>query len=527
MEEDGFYINDRYIASFRLRAMDILCYETLDKKPYKKLYQIQAEFSDGNVSEPIWVKDYRKMQFSDYWENCIDIDLNVSNRKLLLKDLQNQISQKGCRKIIELNHTGLYRRNPVLYVYSKEVVVSNDITITYATTEDVPSLGIKVEKPEEDPHEIAKQFCQLLPSVTNILFLYRALSILKPVLTQNHIKVDTLLGVIGRRGTLKTTLSDLIIPNEGSLKIMTARRKEVENLLNKYQGGCVRLDDYKYANQSYMKNRMLDIFEMIARTSDAENTAMVVTTGEFIEGDFSMQDRMIQLYVDKTKNHYGGEILERLLYIQNRKMYLDMFWCDFAKKAYYNLDKVEEIIQREKTHLIRNESAYRIDRNIELLKMVYKIYFMLYEENQSLKMQFDKALEVLYKNQVKHMNLVRFSEAEKDWSRLVYEAWDKDLFPEVVSYLQEKQTVKEDGKLYLTVLSLKMGMKRLLYTEGNVKEIVNDLAEKQLLYRDNSNDYTVKRKGKRYYAINMYCLKNYVDFQKSTEMILPIIKRNH
>lgn len=529
MKPDGFYCEDEFVSCFRLRAVKKCFWCEFDKTAKHKEFMIQAELSDGTVTDPVIVKDYKKMDFSSYWDQCIDAGLSVRCRNLLIEDLQCQLNKLTWQEEIRLKHRGLYRMDPVLYVYSAGEIIQDEKDMKqYVTTEDIPSFVIK-QVPAEVVQDYIYEWCSFLPGVTDVLFLYRGLSILKPIFVRCGIKMDMLLGLIGPSGSLKTTFAEMMISPDAVLKFMTAKYKDIEKQLSRYQGGCIILDDYKKANQPHVKKRMQDNFEFIARTADYPDTAMVITTGEFIEGYFSMQDRMIHVYVDKKKKAFSQNEMLKLHDLQMKKYIMDYFWYDFTKKIYLNSQKVIDLFQEDISMIQQTKSGYRIDRNICILKVVMSTFYSLYSNNKMLRLksQMTQTLDYLHMRQSQHMDHIQIVSEETDWAELVYEAYDKRFFPEKVPYLTSKQTFFKDETLYITPLALRNGINSFLHGDYDISDIVEDLDKKQLLKCDNSKDKTVKRlSGTRYYAFNLLAMHIYVDEKKKrTNNVFSVIRR--
>ena len=193
MKSDGFYCDDEFVSNFRIKILEKHCWTEFDDATQHREFKIRAEFPDGTVTDPVIVKDYKKMDFSFYWDQCIDAGLSIRCRKLLIEDIQYQLSGLTWREEVRLRHCGLYRLDPVLYVYSDGEIIQDAKDIKkYVTTEDVPSFSIK-QVQAEVVQDYIYEWCSFLPGVTDVLFLYRGLSILKPIFVRCGIKMDMLL----------------------------------------------------------------------------------------------------------------------------------------------------------------------------------------------------------------------------------------------------------------------------------------------------------------------------------------------
>lgn len=519
MTMNGFYWDDELIAPYHFVLETFL--KVVDNKGeiVRKEYVLKAEFRKGVFTDCITVSDYKKIRGSDYWDQCVDADIGRKEINKLITDIQEQlaekIEQKDWVEVIEFNKPGLFSvRGKYVYVKPNGVIIQSPddyqryLSFTNNSVQYCDSVDlVQIEK-------YLTMLIKFYPGVTDVLLLYIVLAHLKPVFIMMGVPVDAILALVGTSGSFKTTLANIGVCDDARFKFMTVKPSQLEKQLLLNTGSCVLVDDYKNAKQKYVRDRLVDVFDVLARIADSKKNAMVITTGEFLEGDFSFQDRLYQVFVRKTKREYTDEELNSLSELSRHRKLFEQFIINIEEIVYSDIPKVSEIIAKNKIRLHNNESGLRIDRNIGLLEIVLEILCELYPEGVfcEQKQEIMMSLKRLYEFQVKRMNRVYALEQDADWTLVFYEAYDHKFFPESFVQSENQQILRKDGFLYITPLALEEGLNRWLNTRVDSQLVVKDFEKKQILLRDKTKDFTVKLKnGIRYYRIDMARLKLYYD----------------
>lgn len=514
MKHDGLYVEETYIANFRISPVSKIKKVDLNGTVIDVQYELQAIFPDGTKGNTVFVKDYKKINYSAIWEQCIDATLSTKQKRMLLEDIQINLQNIKWTEITVLTTNGLVHENPCVFVYDKNHIIQSDKTISYELDGDMPVLKIK-EANKEAIISYINKLVTFYPGVTDVLLMVHLLAQLKPLLNSMGETVDCMASLIGKSRNLKTTYADILVVNnpEQMLKFTVDTAKKAQKISYKYKGHCICVDDYHHVNQKYLKDKQNDMLDFLARNANKSDSAFVVTTGEYIEGIVSLQDRLIQIKIDKCKEDFNKEQLMLLNYLQKNKYILHYFYYDFSEKVYSDINYTKKIIEdniRQKLYI--NYTGYRIDRNAGLLKIAAKVFKGLYPDYLSgdIFCNIINSINDIIKNQAIHMNRIAELEYNKDWAVIIYNAIDKEYVPEQLDYSGIKQMFSDNKDiLYVTPLALEIGLKEYLECDINVEQAIKYLYGKQLLYTDNSAALTVKRNGIRYYAIRKTPLKFY------------------
>lgn len=513
MKHDGLYAGELYIANFRISPVSKVRKVDLDGHIIDIQYQLQAIFPDNSKGKIISVKDYKKINYSSIWEQCIDATLSAKQKKMLLEDLQINLQDIEWTETTVLTTNGLVHENPCVFVYDKNHIIHDDRTTSYESVGDMPVFNIK----EADKESIINYINQLLgfyPEVTDVLLMVHLLAQLKPLLNSMGETVDCMASLIGKSRSLKTTYADILTVNspEQMLKFTIDNAKKAKDVSHKYNGHCICVDDYHRVNQKYLKDKQNDMLDFLARNTNNPNNAFVVITGEYIDGIVSLQDRLIQINVRKCKGDFNKEQLALLNNLQKNKYILHYFYYDFSKKVYSDISSTKKIIEENIHELYTNRTGYRIDRNAGLLKIAAKVFKNLYSDYLSCDMygNIENSINNIVKSQAIHMNRIEELEYNQDWALIIYNAINKRCVPEQIEYSVIKQMFTDNKDiLYVTPLALETGLEKYLECSINIEQAVKYLYKKQLLYTDNSTALTIKRDGTRYYAIKINALQYY------------------
>ena len=505
MKPDGLYYGNKYIADFSVEVIKRIRYETITGDLLRKEYILKAVFPDGSYTSEITVSNIENVKYSDYWDRCIEKKCSSEQKKYLVIHMQEQMVNMQWEIRIELDHTGWYQQG--VYVFDKNKVISSDSGVTYIPKGELPVYGIGKVAEEKTMIDYINRWCHFYPTVTDVLFAYRCLSILKPLFcVEKGIKLDMVCDLIGRSGSFKTTLSEIMLSDtKAEIKLISAKFRDIEKSLYHYQGGFVILDDYKKVNQDHARKKMLDILDLLTRVADHQNTAMVAITSEFLTGDFSFQDRLIQINVEKVRNEYTDEQIRELTFFQENKYIIDYFWYDFAKCIYMNVERVNSFIEKQ-VALLNRKTQFRIERNIHLLEIAYEIYSELYDvKNAYAYYDITQSLRSLEERQKNHMMIVNILEYEQDWVMLFYLAFNNGYLDiNNDSFMYDKH-----GHVCIQRRVLENGMTKFLQTPCCIDKMLDDFEEKGILFQDSSKDRTLKRNGRRYYVIDFNKILNY------------------
>ena len=380
---------------------------------------------------------------------------------------------------------------------------------------ELPKFNINTDLEEKTLLEYARELVTLAPGVTDILFSISLLAVLRPIFSEISYPADFFIGLFGKSGTLKSTYTKLFFrdSNEQFLYFDRSNRRQIIQCLEKYSGHTVVVDDYHPSAKKYDRERQQSILDMIARYADSGQGALTVITGEFMEGCFSLQDRMIQIQVHK-KNTSDSTFPNKLQQLQSNTDRLWSLLYEFSVKAYLKFDDTKEFLNKELKRLNNNITPFRISRNINHIIATLRLFEHLFPDIKqwNIDKQLETSVNEIITEQIKHMEVVRRLEYEQDWTKEFYlminttdivRRYDKH------SGVGTGEILIKGDCIYITELTLEREMRKCLGCNVKSGDIVRHLAKTQVLEEDQSQARTKKLDGKRYYVVNRSRLKLY------------------
>lgn len=232
MKHDGLYVEETYIANFRISPVSKIKKVDLNGTVIDVQYELQAIFPDGTKGNTVFVKDYKKINYSAIWEQCIDATLSTKQKRMLLEDIQINLQNIKWTEITVLTTNGLVHENPCVFVYDKNHIIQSDKTISYELDGDMPVLKIK-EANKEAIISYINKLVTFYPGVTDVLLMVHLLAQLKPLLNSMGETVDCMASLIGKSRNLKTTYADILVVNnpEQMLKFTVDTAKKAQKFL--------------------------------------------------------------------------------------------------------------------------------------------------------------------------------------------------------------------------------------------------------------------------------------------------------
>lgn len=143
--------------------------------------------------------------------------------------------------------------------------------------------------------------------------------------------------------------------------------------------------------KKYDREKQESILDMIARAENNDRNALTIVTGEFLEGCFSLQDRMIQIEVPRVCNSVHAEVFyKQLTECQRNRNVLRAIEVVFLKRFFANYEENVQYFEDEQSNICKEYSGYRIDRNSQYLLVTAKLFEKLIPE--MLKLEFSQKL---------------------------------------------------------------------------------------------------------------------------------------
>lgn len=506
-------IAEQNVFHFNLKAKEKRIVRNIAGKELRREYDISA-YINGKELKCYTFYSLRNIEFFEYWNECCDAELSSKDKKKIRMNLQKSIKELEYKECYEITNLGLLSRNPIIFAYAKDLIITQQEIISICS-ENLPEIKINVCVDEAELLEYASRLIYLMPGVTDVLFCIRLVCIIRPILRNLNFPADFIVALLGESGSFKTVYAKLFFEEcqEQFLSFSNCNSKTVQKYLEKYSGHAVIVDDYHPLATKYAKERQQGILDLFARIVTSGEGAIGVITGEFMEGCFSLQDRIIPVHVYK-KSMGDSNFSKELRLLQNENYKLNSLMFLFATKVYSKLDVM--IKQLEKLIVLwgNNIYPYRIERNVNILVVAMQLFQSLFPcMNQNrIDEQMKNSFENLVTSQKRHMEVVQRLEYNLDLTNEVYHMLDSNNIVRKFDFSESTHSegiVIKNNYIYITEIVLETEMYKFLGCHIKTADIINHLHKTQVLDEDESTSRTKKLGGKRYYVINRDLLKLY------------------
>lgn len=469
----------------------------------------------GRELETFSFKSLNNICYSEYWDECCDAELSNKHRKALHVYLQYCAKETHYTKYYHIDQTGLLGTSPVIFAYGYDAIITPDI-FPLVCSPHLPVFEIRKEIETSCLLNYAENLIKLEPEVTDLLFIIRAACVIRPIFKLQNYLADFFVSILGVSGTQKTTYAKMyfVENTEQFLSFSFSNKKLLQERLEKYSGHAVVIDDYHPMARNYDKEKQQAMLDVLARKADSGDGAIGVMTGEYMEGSFSLQDRMIPIYTrKKTENNL--DFSRNLLVLANENYKLAALMYLFAQKAYINLEsmtrKLDELISASGNGIV----PYRIIRSLNILEYTWELFKLCFPESETFRAvnhQISSSIQYLLSKHIKYMEVTKRLEYEADMTREVYHmlySSDVRRTHDISETLDYEGILLKDDCIYITKLALENEMNKFLGRPVKIEDIVSHLQKTSVLCEDNSTARTKKFKGKRFYVINRDKLRLY------------------
>lgn len=392
-------------------------------------------------------------------------------------------------------------------------------------------LGLSREKLAQE----AIKYISFMPGVSEILFYYVLLVVVKPFLKQQKLYPNFMLALIGPSGHLKTSLARLYafwIESEGLQEVEfadIANQKALDEHISRVKNFNLIIDDMHIHVDGYRKNKQVELLDYLSRHCDNRiYESNIIVTGEMIpQGTiFSTRDRMFQVQIRQMEDKE----------LSGYKMKLGNLSQDFMATLsleFENVLKENSLIVQNDISRFHNmyQNAKDIDMTtrvgnhmeyIGLVEFLYKKYFCDESETMSVEKKFSEAIYGQGLRQ--HIQLCNLRQKEKpiDYVETVYNMFaakkflraecDYDRYvPRVDNYCLY------NGRFYITKTALQTGLINYLGRAVSMKKVSDAMHDAGVLEEDISSR-TKKWQGIRHYVISRAVMELYCHIKESSKI---------
>ena len=392
-----------------------------------------------------------------------------------------------------------------------------------------------LQRTNEELIKMAVEYITFMPGVSEILFYYVLLAVVKPFLVSQRIYPNFMLALIGPSGHLKTSLARLFafwLEQEDLQEVAfadIASQTVLDNHIAELNGLNLIIDDMHIHPDNYRRNRQAELLDYLSRHCDSRiRQTNIIVTGELIPNGtiFSTRDRIFQVQINEMSDEDLRSYKKKLGALSQN--FMATLSDEFLKVLRDNCDSVQADIKSfHNTYENPKEidSRTRLADNMECMNIVeylYRKYFCNENAQLSMKSRFEKALinQALYA----HNQLCNLRQKEKqiDYVEVVYiilsskkylraEANPRNYTPTGDTYLLY------NGHFYITRTALQKGLLTYLKRTISMKAVSDALHDAGVLEEDVSCR-TKKWNGIRHYVISRRAIELYCQTKESSKI---------
>lgn len=531
-KKDGLYYKNVRIAYYDIQVEKVEMQYESRTGSIITTYTLRVVYQDGEISEPVHVKSFDKISLFELFQ-ISDIDESGKEKRLIKKKLELEVALLNPEKCI-CCHQGLQQCDGnAIWIMGDKVIGSGQITtpITIEPPFTFPDVSCI---PKDCIPNYRERIFRLLPGVSEILFYYSLLAIVKMILQEVHIDTNFTLAVVGPSGHLKTSMVKKIalwLSDKGMQQFNFSsyvRTSRVLEAMDKLSGMNYLIDDFhsyiKSQDIERQKKRLDDIVRHIETSPDCANA---IVTGEHIQGIFSCIDRMLVINIPRMDAEKLANLKAKLGIIPDNTMSIIAYL--FAKELVNHIEEVKEDCKQfyndnyAKTINDAGSSTrtYRHCCFIKLTEFLYCKYCCGNSKQLSAHDELYKALEKQYAIQQEQLRKLSIAE-QHDYVSEVRDMLDgEDKYLRVETDIEQYSDYLEscvllNDLIYITRSALTYGMTKYYGATIDINKVVNALRDGAVLIRG-SDTLTKKLDTKRHYVIDLKLLKHYVDMKQEQD----------
>lgn len=485
-------------------------------------YIIKIRDIYGNYGKETSLKSLHNI---DYFElfGCPDCMLSKNDRSLLESKLQHECAEAE-PEIIHIYTPGLHHHpdgTPV-FVLGNYMISPDGIKVIPCSVQNPfrlrmsPDVSLEADLLAKE----AQKYITLFPGVSEIIFYGSLLAVIKPFLAEMHISLDFILTIIGRSGSLKTSMArnfalwlDHTEDQETNFQSGT-RTTAVFSSIAAMSGLNFLMDDLHDVYGSQAKDSLKNRLDKLTREICLHpGYANVIITGESIKNMamFSAYDRMFQVTIPKMSTDDFKNLKHRMNTLSDSLMpRLAVFFLHRLIADYENIQKTIQDYLNNYQPIGFEDPTVRISSHIKFLRLaeyLYRTYICNSSHELSYKTPFENALKENALIQQKALLIKIRCEEDINYIKAFYECLtQKDKYIVVATsmadYVPSTNTcLLDNDRIFITRTALINSLSEYLEIPIKPRTIINELRDAGLLDTDSSASFTKKKKNVRHYVI--------------------------
>lgn len=318
-----------YIAKVKL---------TTTSKGEKRAYRIQIR-RNGEVIKKVWLSKLYVNSWFDLSAHCSDAGITNRERRLIEGYLQKQAAELPSHQEIFLDKKGWSSIGSGCIFFNEKVITKAVPDIV--RTKDLTRI-VRTEDYRFNTDEVQSILCEIQRAAENLSWIVYTASyfdILKWPFEQAGYPIEFIVNIYGKSGSGRTSLIKTICSPSYVFSFSKPQRSDaVLREIKRFEGHTILMDDYNPAETKYGYERQNSLKDRLVRLVEEErNAPNILISSKELCGHVSMQDREVQLFLEKPVNW------ESLTFLSNRRKELKEIRTAFFVQI---VDNIEAVIDK-------------------------------------------------------------------------------------------------------------------------------------------------------------------------------------
>ncbi len=518
--EDGIYVGKDKLLSFVPQVGSVR--EIQSGEGIRRWYDITIS-KRGAIVDQITIDDLYVKSWFRLSRHCPDAGLSNRARKLLEHHLQEQAAKLPVLQEIRSDKKGwclIDRKN----VYCRKDIIVCE-TINGAYFGNIGCRVITVEDFEFVPgnsRAILENIKKTADGTSWILYLVSYFDILKGLFRRAGHPIEFLTNIYGESRSGKTSLVKTICSPSQVFSFRSAKRRDtILREAKGFGGETVLFDDYHPAENKADRDRQGGMKDSLVRmVEEVEDAPNIIISSEYLEGHLSLQDREIQIFLDKNMD-WGS--LDGLANEQDQLENIRVvFYVQIVKHADDVVADIKKLCDTaDKAHCADRISTYRNIRYASYIQCVNHLFHKYFIGAYGIKWHcnIDDDLHKHMRQQERHMYIVSKLEHDRSYIPILREMF-LDENGNGLERVRDRSVFRCDSRTYyvdpdrMLIISPKALRRGLMVylRSGDIpfKRIIKEMVDAGVVetYKRGA-EYTKKCQYGRYYEINTKELEEY------------------
>ena len=296
-KEDGLYFKEQKIIDFIPKVTGFK--ETIIGNETKLYYDLSI-YKNGEVIANITINDLYVRNWFKLSTKCPTAMLSEKHKKMIQQYLEEQVSKMDAVHEVLLDKTGWWEFGEQRVFFQKNMITWNLKDVIRSTNGNISMIDANSFSYDmSQSKEMLMQIDACAVGTSWIMYMISYLDILKYLFDKAGYPIAFVTNLYGESGRGKTSLIKAIC-NPIQFSFMGRRCDNLLQRVKTYCGHTVLIDDFHPTKSQADNEKQYRIKDTLVRMIEEVVTSPnVIISSEYLEGNFSLQDRELQIFLER------------------------------------------------------------------------------------------------------------------------------------------------------------------------------------------------------------------------------------